>query len=282
MIKSSKALVILSFFVIAFSSISIITTPVIDEVLPPSTFFFAQHLSPFYWLSVALLLALLLLRLKISLSTKKQRLIDVFLIFSLVLIVYGTQSFVYEQPLYQDTYIHTSAALKIPLRGGHTPAPLSMMAASNEPGGYIFFSFFLQITGLDSLLFMRYYPLLISTIILLLLYVASFKLVNTRFAIIAPFCFTAFMSTRVFHVYPGNLTYVFLIIFIIFASDTIRVPEKETRPILLLLVGASTITYILATPLLLFISLLFLIPLKSYVRKRNIIFPVSILMIWGS
>jgi hypothetical protein len=87
---------------------------------------------------------------------------------------------------YVDTYIHTSASLKILLRG-HTIPPLSMMGASNDPGDYFFFSTFMLTTNLDSLIFMRYYSILISGVMLLSLYVMSLKFVNSKFAVLAPF-----------------------------------------------------------------------------------------------
>ena len=128
--------------------LSIIYTPTIDEVLPADPFFFAKNLSVLYWISLAMLLALLLLRIITSTTERDYRPVDILLICCLVLIIYGTPCLVYNLPVYVDTYIHTSASLKILLRG-HTPQPLSMMAASNSPGAYLFFSIFMLATNLD-------------------------------------------------------------------------------------------------------------------------------------
>jgi len=97
--------------------LSIIYTPIIDEVLPADPLFFAKNLSILYWLSLAMLLVLLLLRAATPTKKRIYRFLDIFLICYLVLIIYGTPCLVYNLPVYVDTYIHTSASLKILLRG---------------------------------------------------------------------------------------------------------------------------------------------------------------------
>ena len=131
---SAKIFISLVFLTITFWLLAINYTPSIDKVLPPDPFFFAKNLSVFYWLSLAPLFTLLFLRLITPTTKKVGRPLDVFLICCLILVIYGTPCFTYNRPVYVDTYLHTSASLKILLRG-HTPPPLSMMGTSNEPGG---------------------------------------------------------------------------------------------------------------------------------------------------
>jgi len=278
---SAKIFVLLGFLTIIFWLLSINYTPSIDKILPPDPFFFAKNLSVFYWLSLAPLFTLLFLRLITSTYEKVRRLLDVFLIGCLVLVIYATPCFTYSLPVYVDTYIHTSASLKILLRG-HTPPSESMMAASNEPGSYFFFSVFMLLTGLDSLVFMRYYPILISSILLLVLYITSLKFASPDFAIISPFVYTASAYGRIFHVYPANLTYVFYALFLYFlAFPTGR--KRESKSLMLLLTFSATIVYILVPPLLFLSSLMPFIPLLWKTEtKRNLIAPTVILVIWAS
>lgn len=276
---SAKIYASLGFLTIIFWLLSINYTPSIDKILPIDPFFFAKNLSVFYWISIALLFTLLFLRL-ITPAKRARRFLDVFLICCLVLIIYGTPCFTYKLPVYQDTYIHTSSALKILLRG-HTPPPLKMMAASNDPGGYLFFSIFMLLTNLDSLIFMRYYPILISSILLLSLYITSSKLVNSNFAILSPFVYTAFAYTKIFHVYPANVMYVFYALYLFFLGFLMERNEKEFKFIILLLVFSAIITYILAFPLFLLSSLMPFIPLPWKMKdQRNVTLPITIVVMW--
>jgi hypothetical protein len=261
--------------------LSIIYTPIIDEVLPADPLFFAKNLSVFYWLSLAMLLVLLLLRVAIPTKKRIYRLLDIFLICCLVLIIYGTPCLVYNLPVYVDTYIHTSTSLKILLRG-HIPPPLSMMGASNNPGAYFFFSIFMLTTNLDSLIFMRYYPILRSSVMLLSLYVVSLKFASSKFAVLAPFVYTAFNYFR-FHVYPGGLSHFFYLLFILFFLFLVERNKKEFKLLTLIIVSTATITYILAPPLLLLSSLLPFIPLLWKMKaQRNFIVPIIIFVVWAS
>ena len=261
--------------------LSIIYTPIIDEVLPADPLFFAKNLSVFYWLSLAMLLVLLLLRVATPTKERTYRLLDIFLICCLVLIIYGTPCLVYNLPVYVDTYIHTSASLKILLRG-HTPPPLSMMGASNDPGAYFFFSTFMLTTNLDSLIFTRYYPILISSVMLLSLYIVSLKFASSKFAVLAPFVYTAFNYYR-FYVYPGGLSHFFYLLFILFFLFLVERNKKEFKLLTLIVVSTATITYILAPPLLLLSSLLPFIPLLWKMKaQRSFIAPIIIFVVWAS
>lgn len=294
---STKIFILLGVFTTIFLFLSIIYTPVVDQILPADPFFFAANLSIFYWLSLASLLGLVLLRLtslSASLTVRAKRMVDIFSIIVLVFLVYGAPCFSYAQPVYVDNYIHTSAALKLPLRE-HIPPSLSMMAASNSPGGYLLFSSVLVTTNLEPFIFMQYYPLFISSVLLVLLYVASLKFMGSDFAILSPFIFTAFRYGRMFHVYPGALAYVFFILFIIFFSTMLQRNDKKPSKLLilmLLLVSSSAITYVLGAPILIFVSLLpFFVYLFRWVPKINIrklaiksslMLPVSFFLVWFS
>jgi len=207
----SNKLLVLVFFVYVFWFLSVLLTPPLDKVLPPDPFIFSKNLSLFYWFSFAMLLIVIVFRL-VLFSEEKNRILDFLIISFLVLIIYGTTSIVYRLPLYVDTYIHTSASLKILLRG-HTPPPLSMMAASNEPGAYLLYSTFMLITSIDPIYFMKFYPVMFSFIMLLLLYVISTKFSNSKIAIISPIIYVAF-HYFVVYVYPGDLSQLLFLLFI--------------------------------------------------------------------
>ena len=207
----SNKLLVLVLFVYVFWFSSVLLTPPIDRVLPPDPFIFAKNLSLFYWFSFAMLLIVIVFRLTLF-SGEKNPILDFLIITCLVLMIYGTTSIVYYLPLYVDTYIHTSASLKILLRG-HTPPPLSMMAASNEPGAYLLYSTFMLITSIDSIYFMKFYPVMFSFIMLFLLYVISTKFTNSKIAIISPIIYVAFHYFIVY-VYPGDLSQLLFLLFI--------------------------------------------------------------------
>jgi hypothetical protein len=146
------------------------------------------------------------------LEEERKPILDFLIIAGLVLMIYGTTNIIYYLPLYVDTYIHTSASLKILLRG-HTPPPVTMMAASNEPGAYLLYSTFMLITSIDSIFFMKFYPVIFSFIMLFMLYVISKKFTNSKIAIISPMIYVAFHYFIVY-VYPGDLAQLFFLLFI--------------------------------------------------------------------
>jgi len=204
-------LLVLVLFVYIFWFLSILLTPPIDKVLPPDPFIFAKNLSLIYWFSFVMLLIVIVYRL-LFLEEERKPILDFLIITGLVLMIYGTTNIIYYLPLYVDTYIHTSASLKILLRG-HTPPPVTMMAASNEPGAYLLYSTFMLITSIDSIFFMKFYPVIFSFIMLFTLYVISKKFTNSKIAIISPMIYVAFHYFIVY-VYPGDLAQLFFLLFI--------------------------------------------------------------------
>ncbi len=204
-------LLVLVLFVYIFWFLSILLTPPIDKVLPPDPFIFAKNLSLIYWFSFVMLLIVIVYRL-LFLEEERKPILDFLIITGLVLMIYGTTNIIYYLPLYVDTYIHTSASLKILLRG-HTPPPVTMMAASNEPGAYLLYSTFMLITSIDSIFFMKFYPVIFSFIMLFMLYVTSKKFTNSKIAIISPMIYVAFHYFIVY-VYPGDLAQLFFLLFI--------------------------------------------------------------------
>jgi len=204
-------LLVLVLFVYVFWFSSILLTPPIDKVLPPDPFVFAKNLSLFYWFSFVMLLIVIVFRLTLF-SGEKNPILDFLIITCLVLMIYGTTSIVYYLPLYVDTYVHTSASLRI-LLTGHTPPPLSMMAASNEPGAYLLYSTFMLITSIDSIYFMKFYPVMFSFIILFSLYVISAKFTDSKIAIISSIIYVAF-HYFIIYVYPGDLSQLLFLLFI--------------------------------------------------------------------
>jgi len=204
-------LLVLVLFVYVFWFSSILLTPPIDKVLPPDPFVFAKNLSLFYWFSFVMLLIVIVFRLTLF-SGEKNPILDFLIITCLVLMIYGTTSIVYYLPLYVDTYVHTSASLRI-LLTGHIPPPLSMMAASNDPGAYLLYSTFMLITSIDSIYFMKFYPVMFSFIMLFSLYVISAKFTDSKIAIISSIIYVAF-HYFIIYVYPGDLSQLLFLLFI--------------------------------------------------------------------
>jgi len=210
MLPRNKLLVFV-LFVYFIWFLSILLTPPIDKVLPPDPFIFAKNLSLIYWFSFVMLLIVIVYRL-LFLEEEKKPILDFLIITCLVVMIHGTTHFVYYLPLYVDTYVHTSASLKILLRG-HTPPPEAIMTASNEPGAYLLYSTFLLVTSIDSIFFMKFYPVVFSFIMLFILYVTSKKFTNSKIAIISPMIYVAFHYFIVY-VYHGDMGQLFFLLFI--------------------------------------------------------------------
>jgi len=231
-------------FIYVFWYLSILLTPPIDKVLPPDPFIFAKNLSLIYWFSFVMLLIVIIYRLLFSEEERKPSL-DFLIIAGLVLMIYGTTNIVYYLPLYVDTYVHTSASLKILLRG-HTPPPESMMAASNEPGAYLLYSTFMLITFIDSLFFMKFYSVMFSFIMLFTLYVTSKKFTNSKIAIISPMIYVAFHYFIVY-VYPGDLAQLFFLLFIYLFLLFVETKSMKFAYLLLSIALSAMTTYVLFT-----------------------------------
>jgi hypothetical protein len=197
--------------------------------------------------------------------------LDFLIIAGLVLMIYGTTNIIYYLPLYVDTYIHTSASLKILLRG-HTPPPVAMMAASNEPGAYLLYSTFMLITSIDSLFFMKFYPVMFSFIMLFTLYVTSRKFTNSKIAIISPMIYVAF-HYFVVYVYPGDLAQLFFLLsiylFILF------VETKNMKFIYLLLpIALSGMTTYVLFPFVTIPSFIILVLYHSLTHRENRVYKI--------
>jgi hypothetical protein len=263
-------LLVLVLFVYIFWFSSILLTPPIDKVLPPDPFIFAKNLSLIYWFSFVMLLIVIVYRLLFSEEERKPSL-DFLIIAGLVLMIYGTTNIIYYLPLYVDTYIHTSASLKILLRG-HTPPPVAMMAASNEPGAYLLYSTFMLITSIDSLFFMKFYPVMFSFIMLFTLYVTSRKFTNSKIAIISPMIYVAF-HYFVVYVYPGDLAQLFFLLsiylFILF------VETKNMKFIYLLLpIALSGMTTYVLFPFVTIPSFIILVLYHSLTHRENRVYKI--------
>ncbi len=235
-------LLVLVLFVYVFWFSSILLTPPIDKVLPPDPFVFAKNLSLFYWFSFVMLLIVIVFRLTLF-SGEKNPILDFLIITCLVLMIYGTTSIVYYLPLYVDTYVHTSASLRI-LLTGHIPPPLSMMAASNEPGAYLLYSTFMLITSIDSIYFMKFYPVMFSFIMLFSLYVISAKFTDSKIAIISSIIYVAF-HYFIIYVYPGDLSQLFFLLFIYLFLLYMETKSMGFAYLLLLIVLSGMTIYIL-------------------------------------
>jgi hypothetical protein len=235
-------LLVLVLFVYIFWFLSILLTPPIDKVLPPDPFIFAKNLSLIYWFSFIMLLFVIVYRL-LFLEEERKPLLDFLIITGLVLMIYGTTNIIYYLPLYVDTYIHTSASLKILLRG-HTPPPVSMMGASTEPGAYLLYSTFMLITSIDSIFFMKFYPVIFSFIMLFTLYVTSKKFTNSKIAMISPMIYVAFHYFIVY-VYPGDISQLFFLLFMYLFLLYIETKSMKFVYLLLPIALSGITTYVL-------------------------------------
>jgi hypothetical protein len=257
-------LLVLVLFTYGLWLLSMFLTPSIDEILSPDTLIFTKNLSLFYWFSFVMLLIVIVFRL--ALFSEEKPMLDFLIITCLVLIIYGTTSVVYHLPIYVDTYIHTSASLKILLRG-HTPPPLSMMAASNDPGAYLLYSIFMLITSIDSIYFMKFYPFVFSFIMLSLLYVVSSKFTGSKTAVIASTIYVAF-HYFIIYVYPGGLSHILFLLFIYLFVLYMETKDMRFAFLSLPITMAGMTIYILFPFLIILPSIILILHYLVHQRKR--------------
>ena len=257
-------LLVLVLFTYGLWLLSMFLTPSIDEILSPDTLIFTKNLSLFYWFSFVMLLIVIVFRL--ALFSEEKPMLDFLIITCFVLIIYGTTSVVYHLPIYVDTYIHTSASLKILLRG-HTPPPLSVMAASNDPGAYLLYSIFMLITSIDSIYFMKFYPFVFSFIMLSLLYMVSSKFTGSKTAVIALTIYVAFYYF-IIYVYPGGLSHILFLLFIYLFVLYMETKDMRFAFLSLPITMAGMTIYILFPFLIILPSIILILHYLVHQRKR--------------
>ena len=257
-------LLVLVLFTYGLWLLSMFLTPSIDEILSPDTLIFTKNLSLFYWFSFVMLLIVIVFRL--ALFSEEKPMLDFLIITCFVLIIYGTTSVVYHLPIYVDTYIHTSASLKILLRG-HTPPPLSVMAASNDPGAYLLYSIFMLITSIDSIYFMKFYPFVFSFIMLSLLYMVSSKFTGSKTAVIALTIYVAFYYF-IIYVYPGGLSHILFLLFIYLFVLYMETKDIRFAFLSLPITMAGMTIYILFPFLIILPSIILILHYLVHQRKR--------------
>jgi 4-amino-4-deoxy-L-arabinose transferase-like glycosyltransferase len=119
-----------------------------------------------------------------------------------------------------------------------------MMAASNEPGAYLLYSTFMLITSIDSIYFMKFYPVMFSFIMLFSLYVISAKFTDSKIAIISSIIYVAF-HYFIIYVYPGDLSQLFFLLFIYLFLLYMETKSMGFAYLLLLIVLSGMTIYIL-------------------------------------
>jgi hypothetical protein len=147
-----------------------------------------------------------------------------------------------------------------------------MMAASNEPGAYLLYSTFLLITSIDSIFFMKFYPVMFSFIMLFTLYVASKKFTNSKIAIISPIIYVAFHYFIVY-VYPGNLAQLFFLLFIYLFILFVETKNMKFVYLLLPIALSGMTTYVLF-PFVTIPSFIILVLYHSLTHQENKVYKV--------
>jgi hypothetical protein len=182
------------------------------------SYFFLLPMS--YWVSISLLIVTISFRL-LKVKNPNQGLFDCLTLFVLVLVLFGTPSFIEQTPRMLDVYGHISQALAVQSTGKAGPSLLAQNVPAssyevNYPGFFILVTSILSLTGLSWISVAQYYPIFLMVLISFLIYVIARKF-SQRFSILAPAVFLSFAWFEEFHLSPDSFALVlYLIAWLIF------------------------------------------------------------------
>lgn len=254
-----KILLLLLITSLMFWLLTIATTYIYK--FPPDVFFYAKQLGIYYWIGIVILFIaiLLLIFAKYHLKLKNSILLEIFLIFILVLFLFGTPSFIYHNPRFSDVYgvitmIDALTAMH------HTPLgdPNVGGYMGFFPGTLFFFSFVKIVSGLSLLTLAKYYPIYLMLLSSLLVYYVTRRLSND-YAFLSPVCYLSLAWTQEYHLSPQSLALILYASFWLFIIIQLISKRNFTEfsIISLILLAAMIVSHPL-TPLVVIINLSFL------------------------
>jgi len=149
--------------------------------VPPDALFYFKSLPVAYWAGVACaVVALIVVAGRLTDATEAVKLLPSVL---LILFAFGTQRFVYENPLIEDAYFFAANAQAVSNLGSFSTR--NLVYPSEYPGSYVLSVQFVRVTGMDIVSYVKLYPLFASALFLFLVYVFARRFAR-RHAFLAP------------------------------------------------------------------------------------------------
>jgi hypothetical protein len=246
------------------------------------SFFYYSNLPFTYWWGLGATLALFFTR--SIFRGRGQIALDISALFLLSLYLIGLPSFTYQDPRFLDTYYHTGNSLNLLNYQAWLNSP--SWYGHQFPGVFLFVGQLTSIAGIDPFQLMRFYPLVLSLVIVFMVYVIT-KMFSSRFASIATATFLGGMWFQ-FHVSPQSLELIFYLglIFLV-----LKIIEDAPRRNLWTMTGLASIPIFVGshpeTPLAFTLGLagfliLSLLKSKKTFQQQSLrsILPFSALVCW--
>lgn len=241
----------------------------------PDSLYYIKNLSVYYWLGVILIMIvfILIIYAEKKSTIKTGELIYFLLIIFTVLYLHGTTPFIYTNPRTLDVFGYI---YKIDLVGNALFITDPMYFNQFE-GSTLMFSTIFQCSKINSLLFAKYYPIYLMTIISLFIYVIAKKTCN-KYYIVAPFVGLSLGWIQEYHLSPQShaliLASVLFYLFILYLKQNpndwpaVFLNSNDWPVILLIIVtwSALCISHAL-TPILIIVSLIFTCGLNKLLEK---------------
>lgn len=212
----------------------------------------AEKLNAYYW--VGLICVLISLVLLVNSSVEASRCEKVFLMQTVLLslYLYAISAFVEENIHFYDTWMHSARSFSILLNQNHTIS--SEYYSSQFPGAFLYQCVGILITGINALVIMKYFPLLLSVLTVVASYILFRKIFfDRKMAYLA----TVFLVTGSVWVLPKHFcpNSIAIILYLLFFYFLISRHTTEKVGLMTLLVIAIVTSHPI-TPIFIFLSLL--------------------------
>jgi hypothetical protein len=190
--------------------------------------FYAKALPWLYWAGIACAVAALIVVVgRLTDATEVVKLLPSVL---LILFAFGTQRFVYENPLIDDAYLFAANTQAVSNLGSFSTR--NLVYPSEYPGSYVLSVQFVRVTGIGIVSYIKLYPLIASALFFFLVYVFARKFAP-RHAFLAPASTVGVLWFQM-HASPQSLDLIEYAVLLILIVESVR-PGKYRSTVLLAL-----------------------------------------------
>jgi hypothetical protein len=197
-------------------------------LVPPDALFYAKALPWLYWAGIACaVVALIVVVGRLTEATEVVKLLPSVL---LILFAFGTQTFVYENPLIDDAYLFAANAQAVSNLGSFSTR--NLVYPSEYPGSYVLSVQFVRVTGMGIVSYIKLYPLIASALFFFLVYVFARRFAP-RYAFLAPASTVGVLWFQM-HASPQSLDLIEYAVLLILIVESVR-PGKYRSMVLLAL-----------------------------------------------
>ncbi len=219
-----------------------------------NSFYYIENLSIFYWIGLILLLFVFLIQITIKKEFSSRIFLDLISIFILVIYLFGTPCFVYDNTRFMDVYgvvneINT-------LLSTHTLQLTGALDYLNRnPGTYLFIAALSLLSNVSTMSIAKYFPIYLMLVLSLAVYAPSVN-ISKKYALVAPFALLSLSWVQEYHLAPQAYTLILYGIFILVISHMANNDKNLSEmSIILVLIGLSTVISHPLTPIFIIIGL---------------------------